>query len=176
VDLVVVDSEHVDSATRALLRGLWDAAFDDGFTDEDADHAYGGVHVIARDGGRVLGHASAVPRRIRVGERWWDAGYVEAVATHPQAQGSGIGTEVAQRLQDELTGRWQVGFLSTGVHDFYERLGWERWQGPSYVLTGEGLVRTPEEDDGLMVLRCGPSADLDVTAAVTCEDRRGDAW
>ena len=37
-------------------------------------------------------------------------------------------------------------------------------------------VRTPEEDDGVMVLRHGPSRDLDLTSDITCDQREGDDW
>ena len=70
-----------------------------------------------------------------------------------------------------------LGALSTGAHAFYGRLGWERWRGPTYVRTSGGAIeRTEDEDDGVMVLRFGPSADLDLTLPICCEDRPGDAW
>jgi hypothetical protein len=37
-------------------------------------------------------------------------------------------------------------------------------------------VRTPEEDGGIMVLRFGATATLDLTAAISCEARAGDDW
>jgi hypothetical protein len=59
---------------------------------------------------------------------------------------------------------------------FYERLGWERWQGPTFVRRGEALVRTEEEDDGIMVLRPGPGVRIDLRASISCEARAGDDW
>jgi hypothetical protein len=61
-------------------------------------------------------------------------------------------------------------------HGVYERLGWERWRGPTYVRRGADLVRTEDEDDGVMVLRFGPSAGLDLTAPIACTERGGDDW
>ncbi|HEX2807062.1 MAG TPA: hypothetical protein VHN80_12930 [Kineosporiaceae bacterium] len=75
-----------------------------------------------------------------------------------------------------ITERYEMGALSTGRHSFYRRLGWERWRGPSWVILDGERVRTVEDDDGLMVLRFGPSADLDLTSPITCHDRPGDAW
>jgi aminoglycoside 2'-N-acetyltransferase I len=177
VELVVVESDQVDAATRRVLRTLWARAFGDRFSDEDADHAYGGVHVLARDGERLLGHASAVPRRIRFGEGpWRTVGYVEAVATDPENQGEGVGRRVMERLRDEMSGRWPVALLSTGrATGFYELLGWERWQGLSYTQTALGVVPDGEHG-GLMVLRLDPTAVTNVSVGVTCEDRAGDAW
>jgi hypothetical protein len=71
---------------------------------------------------------------------------------------------------------FQLGALSTGAPAFYERLGWERWHGPTYVRDGARVVRTPEEDDGVMVLRFGPSAGLDLTTIISCAARTGDDW
>ncbi|MGN6521613.1 MAG: GNAT family N-acetyltransferase, partial [Actinomycetes bacterium] len=135
--LWVVTSEQLDDAARVALRTLWDRAFGSRFDDNDADHAYGGVHVLARDGEQTVGHASAVERRLRFGTaEWQTVGYVEAVATDPDHQGRGVGREVMQRLHGEIAARWPVAMLSTGqATGFYERLGWERWQGLSYTAT-----------------------------------------
>ncbi len=40
----------------------------------------------------------------------------------------------------------------------------------------DDLVRTPEEDAGVLVLRFGPSTDLDLAAPIACESRPGDGW
>ena len=81
-----------------------------------------------------------------------------------------------ETLNPLIQERWEFGALATGSHGFYERLGWERWRGPSYVITEHGTERSAEEDDGLMVLRFGPSADVELTSSITCYDRPGDAW
>lgn len=174
--LRTAESDALDQGVRRELDRLWAAAFDGEFGAEDRDHAYGGVHVLADVGGRLVAHASAVPRTILVGGIAFDCGYVEAVATVPDLQGTGLGSQVMVRLQEEIRSRWQLGALSTGSPGFYERLGWERWRGPTYVITESGTVRTPEEDDALMVLRFGASASIDLAASITCHDRPGDAW
>ena len=46
VEVVVIDSDQIDAETRLRLRELWNLAFGDRFSDYDADHAYGGVHVL----------------------------------------------------------------------------------------------------------------------------------
>ena len=173
--LYVIASEQVDSTTRSALRELWDDAFGDRFDDHDADHAYGGVHVLAIEDGEVVGHASAVPRRIRIGDKWRDAGYVEAVATRTDRQRSGIGTALMRRLHDEIDTRWPIAFLSTGkARDFYLALGWEVWEGRSSVITADGEVATDEEHGGILVRRTADRPDL--TLPIACEDRPGDAW
>ena len=159
--------------SRAELRTLWSLAFGDRFSDDDAEHAFGGAHVLAHEGGRLLGHAAAVPRRLRFGDApWCTVGYVEAVAVAPDRQGEGLGRTVMGRLQEEIARRWPVAVLSTGrATGFYERLGWERWQGASY--TGG---RRDDAHGGLMVLRVDPAVAPDLDADLTCEDRVGSAW
>lgn len=179
MEFVVVESDQVGAAVRDDLRALWARAFGDRFDDHDAEHAYGGVHVLARDGDAVVGHASAVPRLIRFGEPdrpWLPVGYVEAVATDPAHQGRGVGRLTMTRLHEEIRARWPVAMLSTGrATGFYERLGWERWRGTSYTRTADGTVPDGEHG-GLMVLRLDPSVVPDLSVPVTCRDRGGDAW
>jgi len=69
---------------------------------------------------------------------------------------------------------YALGALGTGAFGFYERLGWERWRGPSFVRTPEGLVRTEADDGFLMVLQTPPPLDLD--APISCDWRTGDVW
>jgi len=173
---VVLESDQLEAATREALRALWDRAFGDRFSEEDATHAFGGVHVLAVDGDQVVGHASAVPRRIRFeGGPWRTVGYVEAVATDPTWQRRGVGTRLMERLAVVIAARWPVALLSTGETRFYERLGWERWLGTSSTSVGTAVV-ADEEDQGLMLLRLDPAEVPDLTVDVTCEDRSGDAW
>jgi len=171
----IVTSEALDPATRSGLWRLWASAFDD-FEDTDGAHAFGGLHALLRAGAEVVAHASVVPRRMVIGREAWAVGYVEAVAVAPARQHQRLGTAVMAALQDLLPDRYPVAMLATGEHGFYERLGWERWRGPSYVVRGGVRVRTPEDDDALMVLRLPGSRGLDLTAPVACEDRPGDAW
>lgn len=172
-------SDEISGADRERLWELWQAAFDGrrGFDRHDEEHAYGGRHVLARAGQEILGHAAVVPREIVVGERPFQAGYVEGVAVVPSRQRTGVGRAVMGLLMTELRAHHELGVLSTGRgRGFYERLGWERWRGPSYVLTADGPIRTAEDDDSLMALRFGPSAEVDLAAAILCHDRSGDVW
>jgi aminoglycoside 2'-N-acetyltransferase I len=174
-ELRVLASARVDAAHRRALRSLWEDAFGDRFTEHDVEHAYGGVHVLAVRDDEIVGHASAIPRRVAVGDTWHDIGYVEAVATRPDSQHAGVGTAVMTRLHAELDLRWPFAMLSTGrATDFYLGLGWERWRGMSYTRRADGVVAADGEHGGLLVRQRGNT--LDLTAPVTCEDRPGDAW
>lgn len=160
----------------ASIRALMDRAFDGDFTEDDWDHSVGGWHVVALDGGVMVSHASVVRRTLDVGDVSFDTGYVEAVATDPGRQALGFGTAVMRAVADVIEAHHQLGALSTGGHHFYERLGWERWLGPTFVRDAGELIRTRDEDDGILVLRFGPSAGLDLSASISCEARPGDDW
>lgn len=158
------------------VRALLDRAFGDRFSDDDWAHSLGGTHVLGVEGGSVVAHASVVPRLLEVDGRAVTTGYVEAVATLPSRQGQGLGSAVMTEAAAVVRRTYALGALSTSRHSFYERLGWERWLGPTYVRDGDDLVRTEEEDAGVMVLRVDVDAAVDLRAALSCEARAGDDW
>ncbi|MGH9190112.1 MAG: GNAT family N-acetyltransferase, partial [Acidimicrobiales bacterium] len=94
----------------------------------------------------------------------------------PTRQRQGVGAKVVRRAGQILRAEFELGALSTGSHAFYERLGWERWQGPTFVRHGSEAIRTSDEDDGIMVLRYGSTAELNLTQPISCEYRPGDDW
>lgn len=176
VNVRVVPTANLTDAVLDGIRALCDAAFDSEFSDDDFAHALGGHHVLVEDGALVVAHAAVVPRVLVVGEQPLPAGYVEAVATAPARQREGLGTVAMTRVDALLRRRFAIGGLSTGEWGFYEKLGWERWRGPTYVRDGARVTRSPDDDDSIMVLRYGPSAGVDLRASITCTARPGDAW
>ena len=175
VELTCRRTDDLSPHELVALEAFLVVAFDGDFSADDWDHTRGGWHVLAVDGD-LVGHAAVVPRAIEVGGRGWMAGYVESVGTLAARRHEGIGARVMGRVDELLRREFAVGFLSTGVHRFYERLGWERWAGPSFVREGGRLVRSEHDDDGIMVLRFGPSAGLDVALPISCPGRSGDDW
>ena len=171
------DSPELSPERQVEVRALLDAAFDGDFSDDDWDHTQGGVHVLVTgEDDEVVGHAAVVPRTIMIGKDEFDAGYVDGVATAPGMQRNGIGTNAMNEVNQILETFFEIGVLSTSQHGFYERVGWERWQGPTFVRDGDARFRTHDEDDGIMVFRFGSSAGLDPTLPIMCENRAGDAW
>ncbi len=167
---------ELDGASLGQARALLDAAFGGRFDDDDWAHALGGTHLMVRHEGVVVAHAAVVARALDVDGLPFRTGYVEAVATVPEQQGRGLGTAVMTAASDLVRSAYELGALSTGRPAFYERLGWERWAGETWVREGTRLVRTPDEDDGILVLRTGPSAELSLTGAIACEGRPCDDW
>lgn len=162
-------------AIRELLR----AAFEDdgeGFTDADWEHAAGGSHFLLEEAGAILAYASVVLRELEADGRPLRSGYVEAVATRKDVQGRGHGTTVMRAVDEHVRGTFELGALSTGIPDFYGRLGWERWLGSTAVRTQRGLLPTPDDDGGIMVLPTLTTPPLDRHATISCEWRPGDVW
>jgi aminoglycoside 2'-N-acetyltransferase I len=173
----VVHSDALDERARGAIRALLDAAFDGDFSDDDWAHALGGSHALIVDGDAVIAHASVVPRILDAGGLTLRAGYLEAAAVLPALQRTGLGTAVLRALMPVIERDYDVGALSSGEWPFYERLGWERWRGPTWVRHADGRrERTPDDDDGVMILRTPRTPSLDLSASLACEARPGDAW
>ena len=158
------------------VRRMLDDAFGRRFSDDDWAHAQGGRHVVVVEGDQVLSHAAVVGRRLFVDGRPFEVGFLEAVATAPDRQGVGLGSAVVEEVSAVVRRVFEMGALSTGAHGFYETLGWERWSGPTSVLHDGVAVWSPSDDGGVMVLRHGPSAGIDLAAPIACEPRSGDDW
>jgi aminoglycoside 2'-N-acetyltransferase I len=164
----------------ARLHDLMTAAFAEdehgAFTDADWQHALGGTHVVIELDGRIAGHAAVVERDLHLGGRPLRTGYVEAVAIDPDVQGQGLGSRLMGEVNDIVDEAFEIGALGTGSQHFYERLGWEIWQGPSSVRTPSGEQRTPDEDGYILVRRTRRSPALRLTDPISCEWRPGDVW
>ena len=170
-------TEELSTQELAAIRRLMDDAFDGDFEDEDLDHALGGRHWLIEDGVRIVAHASVVERAIDVDRVRLRTGYVEAVGVAPDRQRSGLGTRVMEPATGYIRDGFELGCLGTGEWPFYERLGWERWQGPSFVRLGDGtLERSGDDDDGIMILRTPSTPPLDLRAPISCGWRPGDSW
>ena len=170
--------ELAEGELRAI-RSLLDAAFapdDPVFPESDWEHALGGTHFVALLDRAVVGHASVVPRELRVGGVPLRTGYVEAVATAPELQGRGIGTLVMRAANDHIRETYELGALGTGEHGFYERLGWRTWRGEAFVRTPDGDRRTPEEEGFILVLETPSTRPLDLGLPISCDWRVGDVW
>jgi aminoglycoside 2'-N-acetyltransferase I len=135
---VRIRTEHtarLGPAELAAVRGLLDAAFaghpDGDFTDADWDHCLGGMHVMAWQGERLIGHASVVQRRLLHGGRALRTGYVEAVAVSADRRGQGHGAAVMAEAERLVTGAYRLGALGAaeGAAGFYAARGW--WPGPA---------------------------------------------
>jgi aminoglycoside 2'-N-acetyltransferase I len=164
----------VDALTAA--RALLDEVFGADMTDQDWDHALGGVHALAWEEGALIGHASVVQRRLLYEGRALRTGYVESVVVRPDRRRRGIGAALMDELERVIRAAYDLGAL--GATDegaaLYRSRGWLQWQGETWALTPTGPVRTEAEDGDIYVLTL--DLELDLTAKLTCDWRDGDVW
>ena len=163
----------------AALRRMVFEAFGGRFDEHDWDHMLGGVHVLAseEDDG-VTAHGAVVGRTMTAGGRALRTGYVEGVATRRDRRGRGLATLVMAEVGRVVTEGYELGALAdgTGIPGFYQRLGWETWQGPTWVAGPAGPERTAEEDGSVLVLRTPATGTLDPAGPIVCDWRAGDVW
>lgn len=173
-------TEDLTTSETASIRALLVAAFgtdeEEAFTDDDWEHAVGGVHFVCDVGGEIVAHASVVERTLHVGATALRTGYVEAVATAPERQGAGFGSLVMTEANVYIRDAFELGGLGTGRQAFYERLGWRIWTGATAVRTADSVRPTPDEDGYIMVLTTPTSPPIDLNATIMCEWRPGDVW
>lgn len=174
--IVVGHTGQLDSVVLDAARALLERVFDGDLTDQDWEHALGGVHALAWDGPELIGHASLIQRRLLHGGRALRTGYVEAVGVSADHRRRGHGDAMMEALERVARGAYEVAAL--GATDegaaFYAARGWSVWRGPTSALTPTGVVRTEEEDDCIHVLPLW--AALDLNGELTCDWRDGDVW
>ncbi len=74
----------------------------------------------------------------------------------------------------------RISLITLGVanvavsRSFYERLGWERWLGPTGVRAEGGVELTPGET--VMIQRTPGTPELDAHSLLTVEWRDGQPW
>src|SRR4029450_13729185 len=135
------------AATAALTEGELEAvrellfeAFEGRFDEHDWEHTLGGMHVLASEDDEVVAHGAVVSRVLVTGERALRTGYVEGVATRGDRRGRGVATLVMRGGGGVIERGYELGSLGdgSGIPGFYQRLGWETWQGPTWVAGPEG--------------------------------------
>jgi aminoglycoside 2'-N-acetyltransferase I len=165
----------LDIATLDAARALLYTVFDD-MTDDDWEHALGGVHALVWEGDELIGHASLIQRRLLHGGRALRAGHVEGVGVRADRRRRGHGGAMMDELERIVRGAYDVGALGAAEEalDFYTARGWMVWQGPTSALTPTGVVRTAQDDGCVFVLPV--SVPLDLSGELTCDWREGDVW
>ena len=174
--VVTRHTADLDPATAAAARALLFDVFDD-MTDADWEHCLGGIHALAFEGPRLVGHASVVQRRLLHRGVALRAGYVEGVGVHAHARRRGHGAALMAALERVIRGGYDLGALGPsddGV-PFYLARGWQPWRGPLSALTPDGERRTPDEDGWIYVLPGSVELDLDAPLVVA-DWRDGDVW
>jgi aminoglycoside 2'-N-acetyltransferase I len=176
VRLQTAHTADLDTATLDVARALLSDVFEGELTDEDWEHSLGGVHALAWEGTELIGHASVVQRRLLHGGRALRAGYVEGVGVRADQRGRGHGGALMAALERVISRAYDLGALASTDEavPLYTSRGWLRWRGRAFVLTPDGVRRTPDDEDCIWVL---PGAvQLDLGDDLTCDWRDGDVW
>lgn len=162
---------EIDSEVKSLLS----AAFAGDFTAEDWDHAQGGMRWIGSLADEVVAHGAVVARRMWIDGKEVNVGYVEAIAVLPKYWRQGFGTILMKEITNYCEVNFELSMLSTDEKGFYRTHGWREFPGKSFVLRGENITRSADEDAGLMYLS-KTGIELLETSTVLCEERFGDSW
>lgn len=172
----LIHTADLDNEAREHAKFMLSAAFDGQFSEDDWEHALGGMHAVIMHRGALLAHAAVVQRRLLHRGVALRCGYVEAVAVDADWRGRGLGAAVMDAAEQVIRGAYSLGALSATAEaqGFYTSRGWLSWLGPTSVLAPGGLTRTPEDDGSVLVLPNNISVDL--TAALVCDWRNGDVW
>lgn len=106
-------------------------------------------HFFARWEGTLASHVALFPQRFEHATGVWYGGFIEDVATDPAMLGRGCASAllVAAAEAARQSGMPVLG-LGTAIPEFYERLGWRRWNGPAAFARSDGHIRP---DPGLMI-------------------------
>jgi len=175
----VIRVAHTADLEKALLGEVWDMlveVFEGDIEESDWEHALGGIHSLAYEDSELVGHASVVQRRLIHDGRALRTGYVEAVGVRAHARRRGHAGALMDAIERVIQGAYELGAL--GARDmalpFYCTRGWLPWEGETYALTPQGIERTPDDDDALLVLEV--TTELDRAAFITCDWRDGAVW
>lgn len=135
----------------------------------------GGLHVVAKHAGKIIGHAMATTRWAQPEEHpILETAYIDAVSVMPERHGKGVGSAVMQRIAESIQA-FEIACLETSRPSFYEHLGWERWRGPKAGRRGHELIPTPDEQN-VMILRLPKTPVLNLRGLLTIEHQEVRIW
>jgi aminoglycoside 2'-N-acetyltransferase I len=183
--LRVVSSEALSQADRHAIVDLCNRAYEEDLM-SPFDTFGAATHVLAYFADDLVSHAMWVTRWLQAGTGpLMCTAYIEMVATDQAYRNRGFATAVMKRMADEIatfsnsaareTQHFDLAALSPFSVAYYARLGWERWRGPLFIRTDEGLLPSPE-DEVVMILRLSNTPALDLDAPLSAEWRKGELW
>ncbi len=157
--------EIIDLCTRAFGEDF--RSIIDTFNDE--------THVLGYVDGCLVTHGLWVTRYLQVDDGVpLRTAYVEGVATDEAFRQRGYAQAVMERIAIEVQ-EYELAGLSPFSVSYYGRLGWEKWTGPLFIRTAEGLERSPE-DEVVMILRLRNTPEFDLSQSLSAEWRKGELW
>lgn len=135
-DRIVITRGHDDltATDLASLAALFDTEYRASFGPWTPERPYGyaghDVHILARRGSRIVGHAGFQRRRIAIGAGKLTIAGVGGVLVAPEVRGTGLGTQLVDAAAAAMRSRTGIdaGYLGCreDVVPFYESCGWRR--------------------------------------------------
>ena len=174
LEMKVVPSRLLSATERKAILVLCERAYEEDLAsifDTFADP----IHVLGYCDGKLVCHACWVSRYLQPDPHpVLHTAYVEAVATDPDYQRRGFAAAIMRRVVEELHD-YDLAALSPFSVDYYARLGWERWNGPLFIRTDDGVLPTETGED-VMIYRLPQTPALDLSASLSAEWRAGELW
>ena len=176
VKVTTAHTAYVEPAVLRAARALLDDVFSGEMTDDDWEHALGGIHALAWEGDVLIGHASVIQRRLWLGGRALRTGYVEGVGVRADRRRRGVAGALLDEIERVIRGGYDLGALGTTdmARPFYEARGWQLWQGP--VIGADAARDRAHAGRRRRDLRAARVGELDVTAEITADWRDADVW
>ncbi|MEW2115280.1 GNAT family N-acetyltransferase [Streptomyces sp. NPDC005474] len=176
VTVHVRHTEQLSKQERHDLRTMLEKVFGRSrYTDESWEHCLGGVHYLLRYGDTLVAHGALVPRYLRQGDRVLRGVYGESMATLYDWRELGFGSIIVAMATANVRNNYDIGVFAASKYAFYERLGWEKWRGPTFIETEHGIEpRGPAR--GAVMFRLPKHSTIDPDAELVTDMRKGDPW
>jgi acetyltransferase, GNAT family len=155
-DRIVIMRGHDDltATDLASLAALFDTEYRASFGPWTPERPYGyaghDVHILARRGSRIVGHAGFQRRRIAIGAGKLTIAGVGGVLVAPEVRGTGLGTQLMDAAAAAMRSRTGINAGHLGCREdvvpFYESCGWQRIAAPERHidrLSGEVVENPP---------------------------------
>lgn len=175
-ELQLIHSNALSPQLKDEITSLCNRAYAEDLTDLLATFT-DATHILAYYDGLLVSHALWVTRYLQAGTvPLMRTAYVEMLATDHAYRGRGFAAAIMRQIVDEVQG-YDLAALSPFSSEYYQRLGWELWQGPLWIRMGDTLLASPPEDaEEVMIYRLPGTPTLDLTSSLSVEWRAGELW
>ena len=181
-DICLVWHEQLTGEQLDQLGELFDAEYraHEGAWNPDGPYGYAPaeLHVMAVEGGRVVGHAGTQRRMISVGDHEVLVAGTGGVLVSPSHRGQGLGARLLAATHDAARSIAPADYGYLGCREamvpFYESCGYKRIEVTERFRSRNGSSQTVEET-GAPVMVCTGTRDVD-TWPPGSVDLRGRCW
>ena len=174
-ETVIRHTGQLSVAELRELRDMLEETFGPRYDQVAWEHCLGGTHFLLRYQGQLVSHVSLVRRLFEQDGRPIEGVYGESMATVPALQGKGLGSILAAMATADVLLHYELGAFAASKYHFYERLGWRKWAGKTFVVTDSGR-RPAAPDRGAVMALLPPGTVIDPERDLTTDWRPGDIW